>query len=277
MATGESAEERLFVRLRPSAMASSVLWVSGAAASATAAAWPLPEREGVEGAVWLQSVLPPLPRPPDRLRRGHRRCCSGHALPVGDTHWRRMAIGRKWTTVVERKRPSSAVDDGGDFGFLGRYYCCCYWRVNRTNLPRRQRGRPPMMMMMKMLLLRLMMMMKVVVERKGWSDQMIQLLLVLLKMMMMISVSCCFRRHHHRRRRAVGSDSDSEEREIIISVCSAAAVDSGSAAASAVAARSCPSTGTWPSSPMVSKSEMNTLDSRRPTSYHRRCRTLRSS
>lgn len=276
MATGESAEERLFVRLRPSAMASSVLWVSGAAASATAAAWPLPEREGVEGAVWLQSVLPPLPRPPDRLRRGHRRCCSGHALPVGDTHWRRMAIGRKWTTVVERKRPSSAVDDGGDFGFLGRYYCCCYWRVNRTNLPRRQRGRPPMMMM-KMLLLRLMMMMKVVVERKGWSDQMIQLLLVLLKMMMMISVSCCFRRHHHRRRRAVGSDSDSEEREIIISVCSAAAVDSGSAAASAVAARSCPSTGTWPSSPMVSKSEMNTLDSRRPTSYHRRCRTLRSS
>lgn len=79
-----------------------------------------------------------------------------------------MAIavaGRKRTVV------GSAADNGGggDFGFLGRYYCCYCWRMNRTNLPRRRRGR---LMMMLLLLLRLMMMMKtvtkVVVERVGY-------------------------------------------------------------------------------------------------------------
>lgn len=237
-------------------MASLVLWVSAAAASATVAAWPLAGRVGVEVVVWLQSVLPP---PPGRLRREHRRrCCSVHVLLVR-THWKRMPTERK-RTVGERKRQSSADGGaGGDFGFLGRYYCYC-WRVNRTNLSRRRWGRHPMAMKM-LLLLRLMMwmttVMMAVVEREEWSDQ--AYLKMLWTRMMMISVSCCFRRHHHhRRRRAVGSDSDSEEREIIIFVCSVAAVDSGSAAASVVAGRSCPSTGTWLSSPMVSISEMNT-------------------
>lgn len=238
-------------------MASLVLWVSAAAASATVAAWPLAGRVGVEVVVWLQSVLPP---PPGRLRRGHRhRCCSVHVLLVR-THWKRMPTERK-RTVGERKRQSSADGGaGGDFGFLGRYYCYC-WRVNRTNLSRCRWGRHPMAMKMLLLLLRLMMWMTTVmmgvVEREEWSDQ--AYLKMLWTRMMMISVSCCFRRHHHhRRRRAVGSDSDSEEREIIIFVCSVAAVDSGSAAASVVAGRSCPSTGTWLSSPMVSISEMNT-------------------